>query len=673
MTFAILTIPLDTLAQSTFGVSIIQITPSEAAGSRGETVRLQGTIYTSNGSYQVFVGKTLVSSGKADGYYVETNFTVPELSAASYALILRDVAININASETFTVRVGYGVTPSSTSIQEGNSVALTVAVYGGSLGTNYGATVKVTSPGGTTSTTTVNLGTPNVQGTASKQLTFPSSEFSSAGDTTAAGTYQLSFNSTLASNSFNVDILDATTYHRGQSMRIHAVGYQANQAATITVTSGATTLDTISVTADANGIIDTTWVVSSNTPKGQCIVRISASGTSKSISDQQTFTTEGYTVNVKTVNLSGSVVPNINVECIDSATGTKTNQTSDASGMVSFGLEKGNHQLTAYWNSVNVGQTNITVTGDGTFTLSCQLSDMKITVKTQDGSPVPFVDLSISFRYQSGSISRSGSSTGQTGGTGSYTLASTVAGATYTIVASIYGKIFNTGNDTAISQSRATTQVTIICPREDLTLGITGYNNQGIPNARVELVEISNGLSYSATTNSNGVANTHATFGTYRLRIYKDSALVSESTLQVFNASEKQIRCTLYGIDVSVSVVDLFGSPISNADVTINGAQTAQATTASDGKVTFSSIIGGNMQIIAEVQGISGASQAITVNANEPTTVQVKLDKYISVGGILLQASILTTIVIILAIAMVFIIVEFIRRRKSKPSTPTAT
>ena len=41
------------------------------------------------------------------------------------------------------------------------------------------------------------------------------------------------------------------------------------------------------------------------------------------------------------------------------------------------------------------------------------------------------------------------------------------------------------------------------------------------------------------------------------------------------------------------------------------------------------------MQIIAQIQGTPDASQAITVNVNEPTTVQVKLDKYVSVGGML--------------------------------------
>jgi hypothetical protein len=659
-TFAILTVPLATVAQNSLGINILQLTPSGGTGSKGQSINLIGTIYTSNGSYQLFVGRTMVAQGKAEGYYIDTNFTVPDLPAASYALILRDVAINVNASETFTVQAGYAVTPSSTLIQEGGSVTLDVAVYGGTLGTNYGATVTVTSPSGTTYTATVNLGTPNAQGTASHTLTFPSSSFSPAGDTTASGSYSLGFNSSLATNTFIVGILDKTSYHRGETMTIRAIGYTPNSVATITITGSSGTLDTLTATADSSGVIQTTWTVSSNTPIGDSSVKIS--GSSKSAEDKQVFTVTGYAVTVKVTNLSGTAIPGINVECIDSATGTKTNQTSDASGTATFGLEKGNHQLTGYWNGVNVGQTNITVTGDGTFTLTLQLSDMKITVQAKDGTPIPFVDLAISYTYNGGS----GSSTGKTGAQGSYTLASTVAGAKYTIGASLYGQTFNAGNNTATSQSQATTQVTIICPTEDVVLTVTGYNNQPITGARVELIENTNGLSYTATTGSDGVANLQATFGIYRLRIYKDIALISETTQQIFAATQKTIRSTIYGIDLSVQVVDAFGSPISNAQVTINGAQQASASTSGDGKATFSNIIGGDMQIVAQIQGTSGASQALTVNVNEPTTVQVKLENYVSVGGMLLQTNTLTTIIIIAVVAILFAVVEVVRRRRSK-------
>jgi hypothetical protein len=72
------------------------------------------------------------------------------------------------------------------------------------------------------------------------------------------------------------------------------------------------------------------------------------------------------------------------------------------------------------------------------------------------------------------------------------------------------------------------------------------------------------------------------------------------------------------------------------------------------------------MQIVAQIQGTSGTSQALTVNVNEPTTIQVKLENYVSVGGTLVQASTLTTIIIILVIVILFAVVEVVRRQRIK-------
>ncbi len=111
MAFTVVFAPLDVLAQNTnLGVSILQITPSSATGPVGSSVNVIGTIYVSNGSYQIVLGKTVVSSGKADGYYVDTNFTVPELPVGPYALTLTDLGINVNSTKQFTVTTGYAIT-----------------------------------------------------------------------------------------------------------------------------------------------------------------------------------------------------------------------------------------------------------------------------------------------------------------------------------------------------------------------------------------------------------------------------------------------------------------------------------------------------------------------------------------------------------------------------------
>ena len=112
-------------------------------------------------------------------------------------------------------------------------------------------------------------------------------------------------------------------------------------------------------------------------------------------------------------------------------------------------LETGTYPLTAFWNGVNVGETNITVTGNGTFTMICQLTDLKITVQNENGVPLPFVNLTITYQYQpTNGTTQTGNASGQTDPSGTYTLNSTLTGISYTINASLYNQVFNSGNNT---------------------------------------------------------------------------------------------------------------------------------------------------------------------------------------------------------------------------------
>jgi hypothetical protein len=680
ITFAAVVLPVEVFAQNTnLGVNLLQITPSTASGQVGSSINVIGTLYTSNGSYQLFVGKTLVASGISQGYYVETNFTVPQLLSGSYALILQDVAINVNSTKQFTVTTNYAINAVPSSVQEGGSVVLNVTVSGGSLGTSYNAVVGVAlpSPLGTIYTKNVNLGEPNTSGTASAQIAFPDSSFQPSGSLTDyAGTYTVYFNQSqsLAQNVLAVNFIDSTSYHRGQTVNVRATDYAANEAATLTITNvnSGTTIYTAPVIASAIGVITANWVVSSNAAVGDYTIKLTPQDTQKGIPDSETFTVPGYNIKVQTNNLAGQAVGGIAISAVDSATNSVYNVTSDSNGIANFKLESGAQVLTAFWNDVNVGSQTITVSGDASLTLGCQLTNIKITVKNANGVVMPFIDLNISYRYQSGSGTKTGSATGQTDSTGSYTLTSGFAGATYTIDASIYNQVFNSGNNTASNlPTEATAQVFIICPSETLNLNVVGSNQEPIPNARIELVELSNGLFYSATTDSNGAATIQPTFGMYRARVYKDTTLINETNVDVFSSSQQQIQCTLYGIQLSVSVVDFFGAPISNANVTLNGPLFASAVTESNGKATFNNIIGGNMQIIAQPSGAQDASQAITVTVNQPTTVQIKIDKYVALGSMLIPTSLLFTILIIVLALILFVIVEVYRRRRVKRAAAT--
>jgi hypothetical protein len=684
MVFAAVAMPLEVFAQNTnLGVNILQLTPKEGTGTVGSQVNLQGTIYQSNGTFQVILGKQVVDSGKAEGYFVNSNFTVPELPSGTYSLILRDASpnVNVNTSQSFSVTTAYLINPSPTSLQEDASVTLTVSVTGGQTGTSYSANVAVVlpSPLGSTYTKIVSLGTPNAKGTASAQLTFPDSSFSPSGSLTDyAGMYTAYFNQSgsLAQSTFTVQFIDKTTYHRGDTVTVRATGYQPDAAATLTVisVSSGSTLDTVSVTASADGTISTSWVVPSNTEVGDYTIRLTAQTNAKALQDTETFSVIGYAVKIQTTNLAGQVVPVVSLQAKDAATGAVFNALSDSSGVANFKLEKGTNVITALWNGVNVGETNITVTGDGAFTISCQLINLKVIVKNTGGVVMPFVDLNIAYQYQSSSGIKTGISTGQTDASGSYTLISTLPTATYTVDASVYNQIFNAGNNTVSNlPAQATTQVFIIAPTETLMLNVVGYNQEAISGARIELVELSNGLFYSATTDGNGAATTQATFGMYRARIYKDNILINETNIEVFSASQQQIRCTLFGIQLTVTVVDFLGTPISNVNVTLNGPEKISAQTQSDGKAIFNEIIGGNMQIIVQASGIQDAYQALTLTVNQPTALQVKIDRFVAIGPILIQASLLITILIVLASVIVLLLVEVFSRRRTRSAVTYAT
>jgi len=674
MAFAVVFAPLEVLAQNTsLGVSILQITPSSATGPVGSSVNVIGTIYVSNGSYQIVMGKTVVSSGKADGYYVDANFTVPELPVGPYALTLTDLGINVNSNKQFTITTGYSITASTSSVQEGNSLALTISISGAQSGISYSANVAVVLPNqlGTTYSKIVSLGTVSQKGTASAQVTFPDSSFSPAGSVTDySGTYTAYFNQSqnLAQTTFSVNFIDSTSYHRGQTVVVRATGYQPSQATTLTVISAiGSTIGTASATASADGLISTSWIVPSDAPIGDCTIKITPDGAQKSIKDSQTFTVIGYTVKVQTTNLAGKAVPEVALHALDLSTNVAYDATSGFDGTATFKLEKGTYDITATWNGVNVGETSIAVSGDATFTIYCQLTNVKIIVKSSSGIVMPFVKLNIVYHYQSNGVSKTGSASGQTDSSGSFTLNSSLASTTYTIDASIYNQIFNAGNNTVSNlQSQATAQVFIICPTKTVTLSVVGNNQEPIPNTRIELVELSNGLFYSATTDSSGSATTQATFGMYRARVYKDNTLINETTVEVFSNSQQQIRCTLFGIQLSVVVVDFFGNPISNANVTLNGPEKISQVTQSDGKATFNNIIGGNIQIIAQASGTKDAYQAMTLTVNQPTSVQVKIDRYIALGSMLIPASALITIIIILVVLILFALVEIYRRRSVK-------
>jgi hypothetical protein len=675
-------------AMGQIGAQIEQIFPSSATGVVGSTVNILGSIDTTNGQYKVFFGNILVVTATAQGSAVSTGFIVPETPAGTYTITLQDVTANSNATKDFTLNVNYSVQPTVPStpaqLQEGNSVTMNISVTGGQPNTAYSANITVTVPAplSTNYSRLVTLPASNSKGTSTTQITYPDSTFAPSGSVTDyAGTYQLYFNlsQSLASNQFTIGFTDQTQYHRGQTAKISAVGYQPNDTATVIVKnldSGAT-MSSTDVTPTSAGAVSTQWTVPSSAAIGTYSVTITTRNTPKVVPDAENVTVPGYPVTIRVTDLSARPVSAIVVEAVDATTNKTYSATSDAGGNASISLESGKAVLTGYWNGLQVGQTSITVTGAGAFDLPCQLGDLRITVKDQNGLLIPSVNLDISYTYLTtkDQQSRSGSTSGQTDVSGAFSLNSTPPGITYNINASVYGAVFNVGNSTVENMPvNAVSEVTILCPSRTLTFNVVDYSGSPISNARFSMLEVTAGIFYSATTSSNGSVTVQATFGRYAARVYSGSVLLNETVVDAFADKQVSIQCVLYNLQVNVKVIDYFGQAIPNANIKLTAADgKVQSQIAHpDGTATFNGVIGGNVQIAAALSESDDYYQALNVYVGSSTTVQVQMGRYIVLGGIVVQTSLFITLMTILPTIVAFLVFELYLRRRGRHKKPAA-
>ena len=661
-------------------VSIILVSPQET-GVVGQEVNVQGTIETSDGEYQIWFGDKLVVSNSSEGYYVNTNFTIPELREGDYSITLRDFSKNINDTYPFTVSIAYYVEAlelsSPAQLQEGSDVVLNVRATGIQSDILYYANVTVALPAplSTRYSQVVELTVSN-QAVAAGQVTYPSAAFQPEGaHTNYTGSYQVYFNETQllgAEDQFFVGFTDLSEYHRGEAVAIQAIGYKPDENATLSIKYAETGVSVHSetVTVSRGGIINSSWTVPSDALIGDYNITITPENAAKPLPDSQIFTIPGYPVKIRTLNLAGGAVPQIEIDALDQATNKVYNSTSGSNGIASLNLEDGNHAISAFRNGVKVGEISTTVTGENTFDLKCELTNLEITVQNENGDLIPFVNLDITYQYVTtkGSLAKTGHVSGQAGLSGTFVLNSSLPRVSYIVNASLYGEAFNANNSTVTNlPAQPIYNVIILCPSRSLTLRIIDYNMAAIPDARIEMFEVTSGLFNSATTDAAGTVTVEVTFGKYKLRVYKDAILLNENVVEVFSDTKIEIRCSLYNIEISVRVVDYFEQPIPNINVRLHrsGVETLSDTTQKNGIATYSNVIGGNMQIIAYPEDVENSYQARNLQVEEPTTIQIQMSQYILFGPFLIESSALATLVIILAAVILFVSIEVFMRKRA--------
>lgn len=658
-------------------VEIISVSPK--TGKVGDVVNLIGKINTTNGEYQVFLGNVQVAGGSASGNNVNCSFKVPSMPTGNYTLTLCDVTADMNATSWFFVKTAQYVSvakpPHPRQLQQGaKTINITVSISGGKAETTYIANITVKTPANETYYSLVSLNTTD-KGEASTLLKYPENFLGNA-HTNYTGIYTVAFNGTLASDEFSIGLTDQTEYHRGDTVKIVAIGYETlnDENVTITISFGNKKVDRFNCTV-SNGIVEANWTVPKDAFIGNYSLNITPQPENKKVNDTQVFAVPGFKIEITSRNLAGEPVSNVLVKVFDKNANKTYNATSNSGGVSTLWLERGEHDFTAYFKNVRVGKASSNITQEAKLNLTCLLTNLKASVVggQNNALKVPFVTLNLSITYVmdlDGGRVENETIVSQTGVDGFAQFKSFILNASsYKIVASRYGRVFNLNNDTLTGlKPVGWNNITIICPLEALQVTVLDGKGTPIPNALVEAREAMGGLRYTGYTDQEGRVSLNCLFGLYDLKVYSKGVLLNTTTAELFEEKSITICCRLYNLPIYIKVVDYFGQPIPNANVTLerNGVLIGSELTGSNGVVGFTEI-GGTLTIKVYLSGQQPESTitcSITEARDEANPIVVKVYRYVILASLLLEAPWFTTIILIVAFAVLLILIETSVRRK---------
>ncbi len=663
---------------------VISINPS--SGYVGTSVQLTANITTVNGTYLVQFDGENVTSGLATENNVNASFIVLHAPEGGHNVTIIDTATGENDTTTFTVLMSYSFKPdvpeSPAQLQQGANVTISINMTGGKSNYTY-PNVTVQTPSGNLKYEALKNITTNFTGDFYDNLTYPN-DFSSGANTNFTGTYQIIFSETTASQFF-IGLTNSSEYHRGDIVNIKAIDYYPpNENVTLTIKYDDKIVGTPINWTATDGVIDVNWEVPLNLTLGNYNLNITPVPKSKeNASDTQIFTVPGFKTEIFTLNLANKTVPDIFVKTYDNSSKTYHNTTSDADGLAVSTLELGDYSCEAYFKNVRVGEINFSIAKEevnftsgewlNKLNFTCQLVTLNINVIDAQNFSIPQVSISLNYNYTTNlnaKENKTGADFSETSITGMLQLHSLLPNITYTINASRYGEVFNQGNNT-ISDLPATAyfDVTIFCPARTLQINVTDAHNQPITNVNVKVQELMGGLDYNKTTDSNGLAVLDCTIGNYTVKVYSNEILLNETTVNLFQNQNISVTCKIYGLNVLIKVVDYFGQPIPNANITLQreNLATRLGQTQSDGTVTFDNLIGGDLQIALYLPGQTQPYEQNSLFVDDSTTIQIiqiKIEKYVILAGFLIETSQLAIAIIIVVTLILILFLEVYRRKR---------
>jgi len=665
-------------------VGIVSVNPSE--GYVGDSVQVTSNITTENGPYTVFFDSSLVKSGTAEGTLVNVSFAVPHAVRGLHNVTVRDGTGE--AAGNFTVLTNYSIGTDAPEwpeqLQQNSTTGIFLNVTGGESSPVYSANLTVRTPANTTYWMNFFLATTTEPGHYNATTSYPSPDWTTASaNTNYSGTYIVSWlNGTqvVRSTAFSIGVTNLTSYHRGDIVDIRAVDYPPEQNVTITISGVGVSyfVPPFNATTDTDGVVHTNWNVTSDAPIGSYSLSITPVPTSKLVAnDTQIFDVPGLKTEIVTLNRANKRVSDIFVKVRDESTNINYTTISDFNGSTTFMLEKGNHTCEAFFKEVKVGERSINVTREQQENFTCDLTGIVVKVIDANNVEIPFVLVELSYNYTTNldvTENMTEKDLGETNITGTIQFDPLLTNITYTINASRYGEVFNQNNNTLRSLPAIPYEnITILCPPRMLCVRVIDASDQPIANATVTAQELMGGPNRSNATYDDGITNLNCTFGRYTVKVYKEEILLNQTTFNLAQAQDETInetiKCQLYGLTVSIKIVDFFGQPIPNRNVILQreGLAPRSSRTQSDGTATFDGVIGGNLRVSVYLTDETQPYVTRSFYVDESTTIEIAVEKYVMLMGFLVETSQFVIAVIIIVSVVILLSVEVYRRKLRKP------
>jgi len=672
--------------------SIASINPE--SGHAGDTIRVVGEIDTTNGTYKIFFDEEKVQNGTASNRTVNATFLVPHRPKGNYTVRLHDETTDYSDTRMFSLETAYlieaVVPPSPKQLQEGQSTEIRVNVTGGEENTCYWANITIADPSNVVFyNDTVQLTNTTDIGDGWGSSFYPR-DFGTNAHTNLTGLYKIAFNDTLATGNFTVGLTNATQYHRFQVVHIQATNYTIpNESVWINITLSQETAFSQNVST-VDGVVNASWQIPAFATYGTYTVTITNSTplhTTKSVPDTQNFTVTRvvFLCQIQIRNLDNENVSGITVDAyLPVITTPIATRTSDRDGLTEFSLEAGNYSFKASLNNVEIGNISVlSLLENTTEILVCRLAHIRTSVKDVDQTPLPFINITFIYEYTTtDNKTISVKDSFETNSTGIVVFPNTFTNISYVIEARRYDYLFNT---TTIENLTTSLWVNVTCPTRSLFIHILGSDEHPLENAQVTVHEWSSErLMLSETTNETGNIIAELTFGRYKITAstystdFKEMVVLNKTILDLTEDQFLAIHCKIFGVALSVKVVDYFERPIPNAMVDIErkseqGWMNIEPSpkTDSEGIVSLPNI-GGDYLI--SIYATGSLDETITMSLATSQQVVIRLDKYVLVGGYLVETSQFITYISLVLLVVAFgsslLYKRYVKKSTKKKTTP---